>query len=51
MKETRLYVQTDLDLDHGSRMRAVGGWRGAECSERDLDDDSGFFHIELILDF
>ena len=49
--ETMLFVEADLDLDHGSRMHAAGGWRRLECPERDLDDDSGFFHFELILDF
>jgi hypothetical protein len=49
--ETRLSIETNLDLDHGSHMRAAGGWRRMECQERGLDDDSGFFHFELILDF
>jgi hypothetical protein len=49
--ETQLSFEANLDLDHGSYLRAGGGWRGVECPERGLDDDSGFFHIELVLDF
>ena len=49
--ETRLTLEADLDLDHGSYIRAGGGWRGVECPERGVDDDAGFFHIELVLDF
>ena len=50
-EETVLYVEADFDMDHGSYMRAGGGWRGAGSPEGDTDDDSGFFHIELVLDF
>jgi hypothetical protein len=49
--ETRLSLEADLDLDRGSYMRMGGGWRWSECPERELDDDSGFLHIELVLDF
>ena len=49
--ETRLSLEADLDLDHGSYIRAGGGWRHVECGECGAEDDAGFFHIELLMDF
>jgi hypothetical protein len=49
--ETRLSLEADIDLDHGSYIRAGGGWRSLECPECGVDDDAGFFHLEFALDF
>jgi len=49
--EKLLALEADIDLEHGSYIRAGGGWRSTESSEGGADDDSGFFHLELVLDF
>lgn len=50
-REKRISLEVDLDLDHGSYISAGGGWHRIECDEGGLEDDAGFFHLELVLDF
>jgi hypothetical protein len=51
IEETILAMHQNLDLGRGSLVRAGGGWRflrgGPDC----LDEDEGFFSVELLLDF
>lgn len=48
-REARVSLEVDLDLEHGSYVRAGGGW--VRCDEGGIEEDAGFFHLELVLDF
>ncbi len=49
--ETVIAFEAEVDLEHGSFMRAGGGWRGTKSPGGGEEDDSGFLTVELVLDF
>jgi hypothetical protein len=51
LEETLVALYQSLDLEEGTYLRTGVGWRFLKGGPDLLDDDNGFFYLELLLDF
>jgi hypothetical protein len=51
LEETLIALHQSIDLERGSYISAGGGWRFLKGGPDLLDEDDGFFYLELLLDF